>query len=249
MRTVPASVRNRVHDRASDRARNRVRHLANALANDFGHLLDLERVRDCGRTDDFQLALDRTRDLERDLEPALERDRTLDFADHLNLAILDPNVAILDRNRATLERDVANVLAKLCVGARDLQHDRTLALDRDLDRASEGARERVQAYNRASDLADTVNLVRVRASNRAVQGRRRTVEMAPLAARLVAAAARLLPAGDRARYAEEFRSELAEIARSGAGRRPQLVYAVRQVISARRLRADLRAPRRRRAAP
>jgi hypothetical protein len=66
----------------------------------------------------------------------------------------------------------------------------------------------------------------------------------PLAGRLLAAA-RLLPAGDRARWAEEFRSELTEIARAGAGRRGQLAYAGRVVLSARRLRADLRAPRRR----
>jgi hypothetical protein len=71
----------------------------------------------------------------------------------------------------------------------------------------------------------------------------------PLARRLLAAAARLLPASDRARYAEEFRSELTEIARSGAGRGPQLAYAARVVMSARRLHADLRAPRRRGAVP
>ncbi len=73
--------------------------------------------------------------------------------------------------------------------------------------------------------------------------------MAPLAGRLLAVAARLLPAGDRARYAEEFRSELAEIARAGAGHRRLLAYAARVVLSARRLRADLRVPRRRGAVP
>ena len=54
---------------------------------------------------------------------------------------------------------------------------------------------------------------------------------------MLAAAAHLLPAGDRARYAEEFRSELAEIARVKARRLPQLAYAARQVASAWRLRA------------
>ena len=71
----------------------------------------------------------------------------------------------------------------------------------------------------------------------------------PLAGPLLAVAVRLLPAGDRARYAEEFRSELTEIARVGAMRRAQLAYAARLVMSARRLRANLRAPRRRRTAP
>jgi hypothetical protein len=59
----------------------------------------------------------------------------------------------------------------------------------------------------------------------------------------------MLPAGDRARYAEEFGSELAEIALAGGGRFAQLAYAARQLRSAPRLRADLRSPRRRSAAP
>jgi hypothetical protein len=68
------------------------------------------------------------------------------------------------------------------------------------------------------------------------------------AGRLVAAAARLLPVRERARYAEEFRAELWEIAQAG-GRRAQLAYAVRQVMAAWRLSAELRVPRRRGAAP
>ncbi len=60
------------------------------------------------------------------------------------------------------------------------------------------------------------------------------------------AATRLLPIGERAGFAEEFRSELWEIAYAGGGRRVQLTYAVRQMLSARRLRAELlRVPRRR----
>jgi hypothetical protein len=72
---------------------------------------------------------------------------------------------------------------------------------------------------------------------------------APLARRLLLAAARMLPAEDRDRYAEEFRSELADIALAGGGRRVQLAYAARQLRSAPRLRADLRSPQRRSAAP
>ncbi len=60
---------------------------------------------------------------------------------------------------------------------------------------------------------------------------------------------RLLPVRDRARYAEEFRSELWEIAHAGGGRRAQLAYAARQVMAARQLRAGLRVPRRRGAVP
>ena len=75
------------------------------------------------------------------------------------------------------------------------------------------------------------------------------VRVAPVADRLTAAAARVLPARDRARYAEELQSELWEIVRAGGDRRRQLAYAARQVMAAPRLRAGLRVPRRRGAMP
>ena len=84
------------------------------------------------------------------------------------------------------------------------------------------------------------------AVDRAQRGTKRVM---PSAARLLATAARLLPATDRARYAEEYRSELWEIAHAGQPRRRQVHYASRQVISSLRLRAELLAPRRRRASP
>lgn len=70
----------------------------------------------------------------------------------------------------------------------------------------------------------------------------------PLARRLLAVAAWLLPAAEQARYAEEFRYELWEIAHVGGHRSAQLAYAARQVTAARRLRAELRVPRQRGAA-
>ena len=75
--------------------------------------------------------------------------------------------------------------------------------------------------------------------------RERPKPIAPSAAGLLAAAARLLPAEERARYAEEFRSELCWIAQAGGSRWAQLAYATRQVTAAPRLRVRLRAPRRR----
>jgi hypothetical protein len=61
---------------------------------------------------------------------------------------------------------------------------------------------------------------------------REATRVTPTAGRLLATAARLLPAVDRARYAEEFRSELWDIARAGAARRGQLRYACQQLVSA-----------------
>lgn len=66
-----------------------------------------------------------------------------------------------------------------------------------------------------------------------------------LAGQLAAAAVRLLSAGDRRRYLEEFQSELADLTRAGGNRRAQLTYAVRLLGSVLRLRAELRFPRRR----
>lgn len=77
------------------------------------------------------------------------------------------------------------------------------------------------------------------------QRRRQAVRLAPVAERLLAVAARLLPASDRVRYAGEFGSELWEIAHAGGRRRAQLAYAARQVRSAWRLGRELQAPQRR----
>jgi uncharacterized membrane protein len=75
------------------------------------------------------------------------------------------------------------------------------------------------------------------------------VRTAPAVGCLLAAAGRLLPPADRARYAGEFQSEVWELAHAGVSRRVQLVYAARQLMRAWNLRAELRAPRRRQAAP
>jgi hypothetical protein len=83
----------------------------------------------------------------------------------------------------------------------------------------------------------------------AIRGDRETPQVLPVARRLVTAAVWLLPAADQGRYTEEFRSELWEIAHADVRRRAQMTYAARQVMSARRLRTELRVPRRRGAAP
>jgi len=81
------------------------------------------------------------------------------------------------------------------------------------------------------------------------RGRSQLGETARLPGRLLAVATRILPPGEQVRYGEEFRSELAEIARAGGSRRMQLSYSARLVVSAWSLRTELRAPGRRQAAP
>jgi hypothetical protein len=81
------------------------------------------------------------------------------------------------------------------------------------------------------------------------QQRHRFVQTAAPARGLVVAASWLLPAALRARYGEEYRSELWDLAAAGAGRRQQLGYALRQFRCAVPLRFAVLSPRHRRAAP
>ena len=73
--------------------------------------------------------------------------------------------------------------------------------------------------------------------------------VAPMAADMLAGAARLLPAADRARYAEEYQAELWHLATSGANRQQQLRYALRQFRGALWMRLALQSSQRRSAAP
>jgi hypothetical protein len=66
---------------------------------------------------------------------------------------------------------------------------------------------------------------------------------------LTKAAARVLPASDRARYAEEFSAELHDLALSGAGPLGQMLYGLRQVRGTLGLRIALQSPRRKGATP
>lgn len=66
---------------------------------------------------------------------------------------------------------------------------------------------------------------------------------------LAGVAARLLPTGGHARYAEEYRSELHELAAAGNPRRSQVRYALRLLQTALPLRIELRDPLRRKAGP
>jgi hypothetical protein len=99
-------------------------------------------------------------------------------------------------------------------------------------------------YERALHLAQFSHTVQAASVHQ-----RPIVNVAPSACRLLAIAARILPAVDRTRFAEEFRAELWEIARAGAGRRHQVRYALRQATRTVTLRSAVLAPRRRRASP
>jgi hypothetical protein len=133
------------------------------------------------------------------------------------------------RNRV---RDLASTLRR----ARSLDGERRALPCSDLDRARTATDGLACACDLASDLHDGLvrTLDRVNGLQRAVN----RTSVAPKeqetcrrvirpASRLTVAAAWLLPRGDRCRYGEEWRCELAELAAAGAGRWRQLKYAVR----------------------
>jgi hypothetical protein len=97
---------------------------------------------------------------------------------------------------------------------------------------------------RAQLHAIAPELSRINAKVIALEQRRANTPVMSLAGRLLSVAAQLLPASDRARYGEEFRSELTDIAHAGGGRRVQLCYAARQALRVLRLRIELKYPRR-----
>jgi hypothetical protein len=199
-------------------------------------------MRTSRRARDLDLALNRARGLANDLandlarvhNPAGAHDSARNLARALDVAFDSVRNRGYDRGLAD---DLDFVLGRARGLADDLAHYRGLA-----DGLADGLA--IDLVGLAIDLVGDLALARALAGAGAPAGR-----VAPLAGRLLAAAARLLPAGDRARYAEEFRSELAELAAAGAGRRRQLAHAARVARSAPQLRAGLRAPRRRKAAP
>jgi hypothetical protein len=143
---------------------------------------------------------------------------------------------LLDTGLGSLSADLANA----CFHAEGLA--RVLARSQDRVRVRHRVLVRLRIRDLESNLGRAGNIVGVATA----PARRRVM---PSAGRLLAAAVWVLPAADRARYADEYRSELWELAQAGAGRIRQLGYALRQLRSAASTGFALRSPRRRSAGP
>ena len=165
-------------------------------------------------------AMNTARDLATDLDLAR------DIAAELTLAAAraDDLALYLGRGGADLARDLATNLLR----ARDLATNLLRAQDQAVEPGGEDRGVPSDARSRE---------------------RARTRRVAPSACRLVAVAAWLLPAGERVRYGEEYRSELHDLVGAGAGRRKQLGHAVRLVVRSVPLRLAVLAPRREKASP
>jgi hypothetical protein len=194
-------------------------HLTLALVHNRD--LDLTRARDITR--DITRALTPTRDITRSLAPALTRN-------------------------IDLTRDIAAALAAARDRAADLYLDSARDLARDLDRVLGRADGLARDLDAASVIAlDYFNAARAGRRGSAKDDRSAAVRVSRQAKQLAKGAARLLPAADRTRYAEEWAAELWGIAEADGKRRPQVAHAMHLVRGALVLRFELARPQWRKA--
>ena len=210
------------------------------LAGDLAqvHARDLSRDRDLAGVFDRDLARASAR------VRALARQR--DFDREHNMA----RAGVLDRSLYVLYRIYDHIRGPRTFtvyrtsdpSLHNVLHD---ALSRAAGRAN--ALSRARAIARAIDLAnaldDARSFLQVADRNRGptavTSGRRSAKRRITVAQPLLAAATWVLPHGDRARYGEEFGSELADIADAGGGTFTQLRYATRVMVSSMWLRVAL----------
>lgn len=194
------------------------------------HTATLARDDDIGRTQPFGHAHNHTLDLQI---------RIISTARHLCLDEID-RARLCDQaceHASELAAEVGRAAALGRAAGLGSLHDHDLDLIRQLRR----------------DLKTNLDLARALiyqgVCGAESRGRTPARRITPSAGRLVVAAARLLPAMERARYSEEYLCELWDIASAGAGRRQQLRYAIHQLLRIASLRATSLTPRRRKASP
>jgi len=121
--------------------------------------------------------------------------------------------------------------------AGDMRRSSAVKADRD-------GRKLVRFYFTDDPGQQIIHIVRVASPHRLLPA----CDVAPAADWLTEAAVRLLPAGERARYLEEFTGELWDMADAGASRWRRTFYGCRLLLGIWSLRAELAAPPRREAA-
>jgi hypothetical protein len=191
----------------------------------------------------------RTSDLHSDLVQAIARARDLGRGQAVDIDLVQANhvareIAVEISRATELERavddtDFGGLSADLAnAGVHAEEFARTLAQIQDCVRVRDRVFLRFSIEAAVSNLDHACKIVGIAAA----PGQRHVM---PSVGCLLAAAAWMLPAADRERYAGEYRSELWELARAGDGRIKQLRYALRQLRSAPSMRFAMRSPRRR----
>ena len=238
----------RALDRALDRGHTLDSYLdlARTLSSDligedpFNRARRLDLDLDCTRA--LNRALDLARDLDHALTRALKRARRLDHARGLadGLELAHSRARDLARDLDGLDRaiyfdlglvhNLANCLTRDLLGTRKYAESLVRMMD---ETAARDRSKQQQSLPLGTE------------SRKGAPGR----GVAPTARRLAAVAAWLLPGDKRARYGEEYRSELHDLAVGGAGRRQQLGYAIRLLAGALPLWVAVLAPRKGKASP
>lgn len=114
--------------------------------------------------------------------------------------------------------------------------------------ASEDFQRLVDAVNDAHEQAIALQTAASTETKHARQTQERAyVAVSWTATRMAAWSVRMLPLADRARYDEEFRGELCDLAAAGTARRDQFWHAVRLLTHAVQLRVEVEKARSRRA--
>lgn len=202
-----------------DRVLGAFRTLVHRIGTDVDRVCDY-RFRPGNEDEELDLTLihacHRVRDLARELEDA--RDFDSDRARH-----------------CTRELDLLLAHARdLGLGrSSDLDFNRTRYLVRHLSEGLNSGRDLARELAHARDLAK--QLIE---ANQQPQSAASPLRVSVLAGRASDAAARLLPRVDQARYTEEYRSDLFELAQ--VSRRAQWAYAARLLACAVPLRRELR---------
>jgi hypothetical protein len=185
----------------------------------------------------------------RDLDSAHSLARILTFA--LDRALdrnLDRSLSLDLAHARHIGLDLARHLAQAQAQAlaRDLSRD--LHVDVDFEHRWGSYEELLDQIRHASRSANQiVRLLRATAPGAHASSEPASpAEPARLAVQLAQFAARVLPVADQARYSDEYRSELYELAAARVSRLRQMLHAVRLIDRAWVLRAELRAPASRR---
>jgi hypothetical protein len=196
-----------------------------------------ERARECAN--ELARNLAHTHDLPQDDSLADELAHAHDLAREIARANAFAGGSVTIHNHAVR---LADELAQ----ARDLA--RTHDLAHDLTPTHDLARAVADAGDKANKLREKLCPLELVTPDSSAPARCQ-ITVVPVAGRIAHVAARILPPADRARYCDEYRSELYELAAAGAWRWGQLMYAVRLLDRAWVLRAELRVTVMRQAEP
>ncbi len=173
-----------------------------------------------------------------------------DWASALDNSLLELTRAATDAREfasaradaANHARELASALGHAASHARELasarDHDRSHAVVRDLDLLRDLARDLARDSDLAGRLA--VYLAFHSVTSEVQERVARSAKSMP--GRVVALAVRMLPASERVRYREEFRSELLDPEFLKLPRRKRLGYALRVLVRTPTLRWALREP-------